>query len=148
MRSTIAQVTGPVGLLREGNAAFNVAFITNAMLAAALGGVLTAALGPSAALALNTATFLVVAALLRTAPLPRVADDDAETVEATSAWQSLVQAVHYVRDTPPLRLLLLADAAFTAFALTITPVEVVLVRAPCTPRAQRSGSSSGRGASA
>lgn len=99
------------------------------MLAAALGGVLTAALGPSAALALNAATFLAVATLLRTSSLPSVADDDdTDTVEATSAWRSLVQAVRYVRGTPPLGLLLLADAAFTAFALTINPVEVVLVR--------------------
>lgn len=129
MRSTIARVTGPAGLLREGNAALNVAFTTNAMLAAALGGVLTAALGPSVALALNTATFLAVAALLRTSPMPRVPqDDDAAAAGATSAWRSLVLAVHYVRTTPPLGLLLLADAAFMAFALTISPVEVVLVR--------------------
>ena len=76
VRSTIAAVTRPAGLLAEGNAAVNVAFTTNAMLAAAVGGILTATLGAPAALAFNALTFLAVAALLGSAPLPRNAGDD------------------------------------------------------------------------
>lgn len=102
VRSTIAAVTRPAGLLAEGNAAVNVAFTTNAMLASAVGGVLTATLGAPAALAFNALTFLAVAALRA--------------------------AVAHVRERRPLALMLGAYAAFTVFAMAITPVEVVLVR--------------------
>src|SRR3954470_3871516 len=124
VRSTIAAVTSPAGLLAEGNAAVNVAFTTNAMLAAAVGGILTAALGAPAALAFNALTFLAVAALLRSAPLPGHAcgDDD------PTAAASLRAALAHVRDQRPLGLMLGAYAAFTVFAMAITPVEVVLVR--------------------
>jgi predicted MFS family arabinose efflux permease len=125
VRSTIAAVTRPAGLLAEGNAAVNVAFTTNAMLAAAVGGVLTATLGAPAALAFNALTFLAVAALLRSAPLPSHAcgDDDPPTAAA-----SLRAALAHVREQRPLALMLGAYAAFTVFAMAITPVEVVLVR--------------------
>ena len=127
VRSTIAAVTRPAGLLAEGNAAVNVAFTTNAMLAAAVGGILTATLGAPAALAFNALTFLAVAALLGSAPLPRGAGDDV-TEEQPSAVAALRAAVTYVREQRPLALMLGAYAAFTVFAMAITPVEVVLVR--------------------
>jgi hypothetical protein len=126
MRSTIAAVTRPAGLLAEGNAAVNVAFTTNAMLAAAVGGVLTATLGAPAALAFNALTFLAVAALLASAPLPRAAG--ASDGEQPTAVAALRAAVKYVRKQQPLALMLGAYAAFTVFAMAITPVEVVLVR--------------------
>jgi MFS family permease len=129
VRSTIAHVTRPAGLLSEGNAAINVAFTVNAMLAAAVGGVLTAAFGAPAALAFNAVTFLGVAVLLASAPLTASVPAAEEEQDAgASAWRSLAEAVRYVRDTRPLALMLSADAAFTAFALAINPVEVVLVR--------------------
>jgi hypothetical protein len=127
VRSTIAAVTRPAGLLAEGNAAVNVAFTTNAMLAAAVGGVLTATLGAPAALAFNAITFLAVAALLASAPLPRAADDGDDDAQPT-AVAALRAAVAYIRDQRPLALMLGAYAAFTVFAMAITPVEVVLVR--------------------
>ena len=127
VRSTIAAVTRPAGLLSEGNAAVNVAFTTNAMLAAAVGGVLTATLGAPAALAFNAITFLAVAAILASAPLPRAADDGDDDEQPT-AVAALGAAVAYVRDQRPLALMLGAYAAFTVFAMAITPVEVVLVR--------------------
>jgi predicted MFS family arabinose efflux permease len=127
VRSTIAAVTRPAGLLAEGNAAVNVAFTTNAMLAAAVGGVLTATLGAPAALAFNALTFLAVAALLGSAPLPRNAGDD-PTEEQPAAVAALRAAVAYVREQRALALMLGAYTAFTVFAMAITPVEVVLVR--------------------
>jgi predicted MFS family arabinose efflux permease len=129
MRSTIASVTRPAGLLAEGNAAVNVAFTTDAMLAAAVGGILTATLGAPAALAFNALTFLAVAALLGSAPVPHnVAATDADEAKQPSATAALKAAVAYVRGQRPLGLMLGAYTAFTVFAMTITPVEVVLVR--------------------
>jgi hypothetical protein len=129
IRSTIASITRPAGLLAEGNAAVNVAFTTNAMLAAAVGGVLTATLGPPAALAFNALTFLAVAALLSSAALPHnVAATDADQAEQPSAIAALKASVSYVRDQRPLGLMLGAYTAFTVFAMSISPVEVVLVR--------------------
>ena len=97
------------------------------MLAAAVGGILTATLGAPAALAFNALTFLAVAALLGSAPLPHNAGDDGQQDHAT-ARDALRAAVAYVRDQRPLGLMLGAYAAFTVFAMAITPVEVVLVR--------------------
>ena len=129
IRSTIASVTRPAGLLAEGNAAVNVAFTTNAMLAAAVGGVLTASLGAPAALAFNALTFLAVAALLAGAPVPHTAAaTSADGTQPQSATAALKAAVTYVRDQRPLGLMLGAYTAFTVFAMSITPVEVVLVR--------------------
>jgi hypothetical protein len=128
IRSTIASVTRPAGLLAEGNAAVNVAFTTNAMLAAAVGGVLTATLGAPAALAFNALTFLAVAALLGGAPVPHNAATAGADGAQQSASAALKAAVAYVRDQRPLGLMLGAYTAFTIFAMTITPVEVVLVR--------------------
>ena len=127
VRSTIAAVTRPAGLLAEGNAAVNVAFTTNAMLAAAVGGILTATLGAPAALGFNALTFVAVAALLGSGPLPGSAGEDATEGHST-AVAALRAAVAYVRDERPLALMLGAYAAFTVFAMAITPVEVVLVR--------------------
>ncbi|MGZ6644632.1 MAG: MFS transporter [Solirubrobacteraceae bacterium] len=124
VRSTIAAVTRPAGLLAEGNAAVNVAFTTNAMLAAAVGGILTATLGAPAALAFNALTSVAVAALLGSGPLPR-SDGASDEQPAVAALRA---AVAYVRDQRPLALMLGAYAAFTVFAMAITPVEVVLVR--------------------
>jgi predicted MFS family arabinose efflux permease len=128
IRSTIASVTRPAGLLAEGNGAVNVAFTTNAMLAAAVGGVLTATLGAPAALAFNALTFLAVAALLGCAPVPHNAATSADGAQQQSATAALKAAVAHVRDQRPLGLMLGAYTAFTVFAMTITPVEVVLVR--------------------
>jgi predicted MFS family arabinose efflux permease len=127
VRSTIAAVTRPAGLLAEGNAAVNIAFTTNAMLAAAVGGILTATLGAPAALAFNALTFLAVAALLRSAPLPRNVSAD-PTQEQPAALAALRAAIAYVREQRALALMLGAYTAFTVFAMAITPVEVVLVR--------------------
>jgi hypothetical protein len=130
VRSTIVAVTRPAGLLAQGNAAVNVAFTTNAMLAAAVGGILTAALGAPAALAFNALTFLAVAALLASVALPRFADADSDSDPdgQPTAVAALGAAVAFVRRERPLGLMLGAYAAFTVFAVAITPVEVVLVR--------------------
>jgi predicted MFS family arabinose efflux permease len=128
IRSTIASVTRPAGLLAQGNAAVNVAFTSNAMFAAAVGGILTATLGAPAALAFNALTFLAVAALLGRAPVPHNAVTAAAHDAQPSAIAALTAAIAYVRGQRPLGLMLGAYAAFTVFAMTITPVEVVLVR--------------------
>src|SRR5262249_48939347 len=108
------------------NAAINVVFTANAMLAAALGGILTAAFGAQATLAFDAATFVAVAALLRRAPLAHTEHQQARI----GARQRVTEAIRYVRATRPLGTLLAADCAFTAFALLITPLEVVLVQGP------------------
>lgn len=128
VRSTIVAVTRPAGLLAEGNAAVNVAFTTNAMLAAAVGGILTATLGAPAALGFNALTFLAVAALLGSAALPAGAGSGEDDRQQATAVAALRAAVAYVREQRPLALMLGAYTAFTVFAMAITPVEVVLVR--------------------
>jgi predicted MFS family arabinose efflux permease len=122
MRSTIVAVTRPAGLLEQGNGLINVVFTTNAMLAAAVGGVLTAAFGTSATLAFDAVTFAAVAGLLARAPLPRT------EAAAAAPENALRAAVAYVRSRRPLGLMLGADAVFSVFAFAINPVEVVLVR--------------------
>ena len=147
MRSTIAAVTRPAGLLAEGNAAVNVAFTTNAMLAAAVGGILTATLGAPAALGFNALTFVAVAALLGSGPLPGSAGEDATEGHST-AVAALRAAVAYVREQRPLapharclrRLHGLRDGHHARSRWSSSA-------ARCTPGAPRSASCSARGAS-
>jgi predicted MFS family arabinose efflux permease len=100
------------------------------MFAAAVGGLLTAAVGSSGTLAFNAATFVIVAALLGTAPaLATPAPGEPDDGEPRgSARAAVAHAIRYVRDTRPLGLLLAADFSFTAFAMLVNPVEVVLVQ--------------------
>src|SRR3954452_12610532 len=73
VRAASAAVLTPAGLLREGNAIFNIGYTATAAAGPALGGLAVAGLGVKGALLVDVASFLVVApALALTRSLPQV----------------------------------------------------------------------------
>ena len=65
-RGVVNGVLQPGGLLREGNGLLNVGFAISSVGGAALGGVLVASFGASTALAVDAASFAIIAAVLAT----------------------------------------------------------------------------------
>src|SRR4051794_3987674 len=63
-RSTASALLSPHGLLRRGNALFNFGFTAAGALGPAIGGLVTAQAGPSTALALDAASFALVALVI------------------------------------------------------------------------------------
>ncbi len=119
-RTATATVTRQAGLLREGNALINTSFSICFMAGPALGGVVVAAGGASAALYANTGLFLAIALNLATARrLPAPASERAPTAGRLRA------AIAHIRHQPGVRAVLSLQAgALLFFTLTI-PVEVV-----------------------
>lgn len=122
-RATTAAVTLPVGLLREGNALNNLLFSVCFMLGPALGGLVVAAGGASAALYINAGVFLVMAGALGTGaslpgPRPR------EVAEGGRVRAALA----YTRRQPSLRRLLGLQAVAVLFFTISIPVEVVFAQ--------------------
>lgn len=123
VRAATASVTTEAGLLREGNAVANAGFSICFMLGPGVGGALVAASGTSLALLANAALFAVIAITLATARgLPEPSGAHMPTRGRVRA------ALNYVRARPPIRgLLLLQAAAVLAFTIS-TPVEVVFAQ--------------------
>ena len=69
-RGAIANTLEGEGALRAGNAIINGLFSASSVIGPVLGGVVTAAAGPSTALAVDAGSFAVVALVLAAAPLP------------------------------------------------------------------------------
>ena len=120
-RATTAAVTSPAGLLREGNAVNNVCFSVAFMAGPALGGLVVAAGGASAALYINAGVFLSMALTLATsAALP-----GARTRVDSEAGGRLRAALAHTRERPELRRLLGLQAVAILFFTISLPVEVV-----------------------
>jgi predicted MFS family arabinose efflux permease len=122
-RSTSSALLSPHGLLRRGNAFFNFGFTAAGALGPAIAGLVVAGAGPSTALALDAASFALVAlliALTRTLPaLPR----------AEGGWRErLGDAFRYVRGRRLLAGLLAAQAAASLFFYAVVPIEVVYAK--------------------
>jgi MFS family permease len=123
VRATAAAVLTPVGLLRQGNAIFNIAMTAAAATGPAVAGLAVAGLGTGRALALDAASFLVAAAALAaTRSLPDVKAE-------ASPWRTrLREGLAYVSRRPVLAALLGAQAAAMVFFTAVLPVEIVFAK--------------------
>ena len=122
-RACAAAVLKPAGQLRPGNALLNVAFTLAGAAGPAAGGVVVAAFGARTALLADAASFALVAATLSVArALPQVGGE-------AEAWRArLRDGLRYAVRTPPLGLLLVAQAVALAFFAAVLPVEIVFAR--------------------
>ena len=122
-RSTSAALLEPAGLLRRGNALFNIGFTGAGALGPAIAGLVVAHGGVSTALWADAASFALVALLLATArSLP--AGERAE-----GGWAGrLREAFAYVRGRRLLFGLLLAQAVAMLFFYAVVPIEVVYAK--------------------
>jgi hypothetical protein len=107
---------------RAANAALNVGFAITFTLGPALGGVIVPTLGAPAALLIDSATFLICGAMLFDLK-PHVEDAETSSVRARvgAAWQ-------YIKDTPTLARLLLAEGFALSFFTFSGPVEVAYAK--------------------
>jgi hypothetical protein len=122
-RSTSAALLGPAGLLRRGNALFNIGFSAAGALGPAIAGLVVAHAGVTAALWADAASFGLVALMLATArALP--AGERAE-----GGWRRrLGEAFSYVRERRLLAGLLTAQAFASLFFYAVVPIEVVYAK--------------------
>lgn len=120
-RGAVAVLLNPHGALRRGNAIINVAFAVTSAVGPIAGAVLVAAGGASLALAIDAASFAIIAVLLATArDLPRAAPQDG------AAWTDRVrEGFRTVGRDPLLRTLVLAQTAAFVFFFLVIPIEVV-----------------------
>ena len=122
-RAATVSVTSAAGLLREGNAVANAAFSLCFMFGPGVGGTLVAGGGTPVALLVDAALFAIIAITLATArdlPEPAVAE--------ASARGRVRAALAYARERPPIRGLLLLQAAGGLFFTISVPVEVVFAQ--------------------
>ena len=117
-RAQIARRLVGVGLLREGNAAVNIAFAAAATLGAGAGGALVALAGSRAA--------LMAGAVAAIAAVPLVSGGRGRGATAQANWRTeLADGLRYARTARGVRSLIwLEAAALLAFTLVI-PIEVV-----------------------
>ena len=119
-RGAIANTLEGEGALRAGNAIINGLFSASSIIGPVLGGVVTAAAGPSTALAVDAGSFAVVALVLAAAPLPHPSHEDAP------GWLArLREGFSEVSGRPQIRRLVTAQGAALVFFTLITPIEVI-----------------------
>lgn len=122
-RGAVATILKPAGRLREGNALLNVGFAVAAVGGAALGGFLVGAVGASAALALDAATFLIIAVVLFVTPELPEAEGERQRL-----WIRLREGIAHARSTLALRLLFTGEAVALVLFTMVVPIEVVYAR--------------------
>jgi hypothetical protein len=105
------------------NAALNVAFSATFVLGPAIGGAIVAGAGASAALFLDTVSFLLCGMLLADLH-PHVEEAAGESVRAR-----LLAAWRHINDVPALRALLIAQAMALVFFESAAPIEVAYAKA-------------------
>jgi predicted MFS family arabinose efflux permease len=123
IRSVNAAVLGTPELLRQGNAVINMGAMVGGAIGPALAGLLVAAAGPSSALALDAASFVVCALLVATAHGLRASDDHHAT-----AFGRLRAGLREVSLHPAPRRLLVATALALLFGAAVIPIEVVFAK--------------------
>jgi hypothetical protein len=122
-RSTSATLLEPFGLLRRGNALFNIGFTAAGALGPAIAGLVVSQAGVSTALWADAASFALVALLLAGArSLPA-------GVRAEGGWaRRLGDAFSYVRARRLLFGLLSAQAVAMLFFYAVVPIEVIYAK--------------------
>jgi MFS family permease len=119
-RGAVNALLQPVGQLREGNGLLNIGFAIASVGGSALGGALVASFSAAAALAVNAASFAVVAAVLATCQhLP------AANTERTPFMARIREGLRYARTDRVARLLLGGEALAIVLFTLIVPIEIV-----------------------
>jgi predicted MFS family arabinose efflux permease len=120
-RGAVAAVLQERGLIGEGNALMNFGFAIASVGGAALGGALIAALGLSAALYVDAASFLVIAVLLATsAHLPRPQHEE------HASWLARLRAgLGFARGHRLVRALLAGQSVALICFTVVVPIEVI-----------------------
>jgi MFS family permease len=122
-RAAVAVMLEPAGLLREGNAIFNVVFAASTAAAPALAGLLIAWQGVAAALTLDAASFALIAALLLFSQ-----GLSARRTEAESWGTRFRAGLAWVRQRPYVRRLLFGQASAFIFFACVVPIEVIYAK--------------------
>ncbi len=124
IRATTASLLTPKGLLREGNAIFNIAMTAAAAAGPAVSGLAVASMGVKGALLLDVASFLVAGAVLfMSRSLPDV------KAMAGDPWrQRLRDGIAYVSGSRVLTGLITAQAAAMVFFTAVLPVEIIYAK--------------------
>lgn len=123
IRSVNVAVLGTPELLRQGNAVINMGAMIGGAIGPALAGLLVAAAGASAALALDAASFAVCALLVASARGLRATGD-----HQASAFGRLRAGLREVSLRPAARRLLVATALALLFGAAVIPIEVVFAK--------------------
>jgi predicted MFS family arabinose efflux permease len=119
-RGAVNVVLQPGGQLREGNALFNVGFAVASVGGAALGGLLVEVVGIAAALAVDAASFAIIAVVLATSTALPAAKD-----ERAPFGERIREALRYARTDRVARLLLGGEALAIVFFTLIVPIEII-----------------------
>jgi predicted MFS family arabinose efflux permease len=119
-RGAVNAVLQPKSLLREGNGLLNIGFAAASVGGAALGGVLVDAFGVSTALAVDAASFAVIALILATCPgLPSA------SAEREPFRRRVSEGLRYARTNRTARFLLGGESLAVVFFTLIVPIEIV-----------------------
>jgi predicted MFS family arabinose efflux permease len=123
-RGAVAAVLQPKGLLGSGNALMNLGFAVSSVGGAAIGGLLIAEIGVSAALLVDAASFLVIAAVLgATSGLPSA------HVEGHQRWiDRFRDGLAYARSSTHLRVLLIGQSLALILFTLVVPIEVIYAK--------------------
>ena len=123
-RGAVAAVLQPHGLLASGNALMNLGFAVSSVGGAAIGGLLIAEIGVSAALLVDAASFLVIAVVLgATSNLPSA------RVEGHQRWLDRFRdGLAYARSSMHVRLLLIGQSLALILFTLVVPIEVIYAK--------------------
>jgi MFS family permease len=119
-RGAVNAILQPVGVLREGNGLLNIGFAIASVGGSALGGVLVASFSVAAALAVNAASFAVVAIVLATSRHLPAAQTEREPFR-----ERIREGLRYARTDRIARLLLGGEALAIVFFTLIVPIEII-----------------------
>ena len=122
-RGAAATVLEPAGLLRAGNAVMNVGFGIAVVSGTLLGGVIVAGMGGETGLAIDAATFLLVAVLMLGLNVELPSERAPEPV-----LERLRAGLRHVRTHPVLPILLTGQALALMLFYLIIPIEVVYAK--------------------
>jgi predicted MFS family arabinose efflux permease len=123
-RGAVAAVLQPKGQLGSGNALMNLGFAVSSVGGAALGGLLIAEIGVSAALLVDAASFLVIAVVLgATSGLPSA------HVEGHQRWlDRFREGLAYARASTHVRVLLIGQSLALILFTLVVPIEVIYAK--------------------
>jgi MFS family permease len=119
-RGAVNAILQPVGVLREGNGLLNIGFAIASVGGSALGGLLVASFSVAAALAVNAASFALIAVVLATSRHLPAAETEREPFR-----ERIREGLRYARTDPVARLLLGGEAIAIVFFTLIVPIEIV-----------------------